>query len=130
RRHTRFSRDWSSDVCSSDLLRQPPRLGRGPETSQIEGRDAAQRVAGVEQHVLTPAAVQVTDEPVIAQLAGGLQNLGNVLGPSTAGPRLPVDVCVQAGLEIPDGLLQTLPGLLPPVHAQQAPGSDGPGERL
>src|SRR5690606_40021593 len=23
RRHTRFSRDWSSDVCSSDLLRRP-----------------------------------------------------------------------------------------------------------
>src|SRR5690606_39666518 len=23
RRHTRFSRDWSSDVCSSDLLRKP-----------------------------------------------------------------------------------------------------------
>src|SRR5215475_6918578 len=29
RRHTRFSRDWSSDVCSSDL-------GRGPES--IEGQ--------------------------------------------------------------------------------------------
>src|SRR5690606_39494130 len=26
RRHTRFSRDWSSDVCSSDLLR----VGRFP----------------------------------------------------------------------------------------------------
>src|SRR5690606_41190961 len=26
RRHTRFSRDWSSDVCSSDL---PPRAGYG-----------------------------------------------------------------------------------------------------
>src|SRR5690606_40016718 len=25
RRHTRFSRDWSSDVCSSDL--RPPALG-------------------------------------------------------------------------------------------------------
>src|SRR2546429_8353225 len=24
RRHTRCSRDWSSDVCSSDLLRQMP----------------------------------------------------------------------------------------------------------
>src|SRR5271165_6372277 len=24
RRHTRFSRDWSSDVCSSDLLRYRP----------------------------------------------------------------------------------------------------------
>src|SRR5690606_39949739 len=23
RRHTRFSRDWSSDVCSSDLVRRP-----------------------------------------------------------------------------------------------------------
>src|SRR5690606_40117204 len=23
RRHTRFSRDWSSDVCSSDLLTEP-----------------------------------------------------------------------------------------------------------
>src|SRR5690606_40137757 len=26
RRHTRFSRDWSSDVCSSDLSRKWPRL--------------------------------------------------------------------------------------------------------
>src|SRR5690554_3192177 len=28
RRHTRCGRDWSSDVCSSDLLRQ---RGRGPD---------------------------------------------------------------------------------------------------
>src|SRR5690606_40810696 len=27
RRHTRFSRDWSSDVCSSDLLQQQLALG-------------------------------------------------------------------------------------------------------
>src|SRR3712207_7680345 len=26
RRHTRYWRDWSSDVCSSDLLRADPRL--------------------------------------------------------------------------------------------------------
>src|SRR5690606_39745293 len=26
RRHTRFSRDWSSDVCSSDLVLQQDRL--------------------------------------------------------------------------------------------------------
>src|SRR5690606_40758277 len=25
-RHTRFSRDWSSDVCSSDLFPQGPRM--------------------------------------------------------------------------------------------------------
>src|SRR5690606_39818008 len=29
RRHTRFSRDWSSDVCSSDLGGKPPTPGRG-----------------------------------------------------------------------------------------------------
>src|SRR5690606_39817938 len=29
RRHTRFSRDWSSDVCSSDLLRQIVLLNQG-----------------------------------------------------------------------------------------------------
>src|SRR5690606_40139997 len=27
RRHTRFSRDWSSDVCSSDLKSLPSRIG-------------------------------------------------------------------------------------------------------
>src|SRR5690606_40246665 len=37
RRHTRFSRDWSSDVCSSDLLSIPDQVGdemilRGWET--------------------------------------------------------------------------------------------------
>src|SRR5690606_39421174 len=29
RRHTRFSRDWSSDVCSSDLLTDRVRLSFG-----------------------------------------------------------------------------------------------------
>src|SRR5690606_40236595 len=45
RRHTRFSRDWSSDVCSSDLvdggavgLRRPSR-GGGPVA--VRGDDAA-----------------------------------------------------------------------------------------
>src|SRR5690606_40152803 len=31
RRHTRFSRDWSSDVCSSDLTHRRNRLRRRPE---------------------------------------------------------------------------------------------------
>src|SRR5690606_39702943 len=30
RRHTRFSRDWSSDVCSSDLVRQKIDLRESP----------------------------------------------------------------------------------------------------
>src|SRR5690606_39352595 len=42
RRHTRFSRDWSSDVCSSDLLHRgpPPPIfvfGAGQKTAGEEG---------------------------------------------------------------------------------------------
>src|SRR5690606_39791973 len=37
RRHTRFSRDWSSDVCSSDLVTlstKDHRFGKGREISE------------------------------------------------------------------------------------------------
>src|SRR5690606_39499201 len=38
RRHTRFSRDWSSDVCSSDLEKgkRPPQLSDLRESGAIE----------------------------------------------------------------------------------------------
>src|SRR5207302_2831536 len=51
RRHTRFSRDWSSDVCSSDLFRfprsgpPPPSVGRlacpATQTGQSNNRKRA-----------------------------------------------------------------------------------------
>src|SRR5690606_40326156 len=43
RRHTRFSRDWSSDVCSSDLP-APPVGGTGRSIASVgilPGKDAA-----------------------------------------------------------------------------------------
>src|SRR5436309_5374319 len=48
RRHTRFSRDWSSDVCSSDLLPlefpqlrslSPPRQNLPPLAARLIGRE-------------------------------------------------------------------------------------------
>src|SRR5690606_40087130 len=33
RRHTRFSRDWSSDVCSSDLMPAVDRSGLQPDVN-------------------------------------------------------------------------------------------------
>src|SRR5690606_41114702 len=47
RRHTRFSRDWSSDVCSSDLLN----LGVGTGGFQILAQllDLVIRVEGAQQ---------------------------------------------------------------------------------
>src|SRR5690606_22480409 len=60
RRHTRFSRDWSSDVCSSDLLRRTSSgFGRGsfvrrPEEARCHGggRLMSPREANATQTVL------------------------------------------------------------------------------
>src|SRR5258707_8549950 len=49
RRHTRYWRDWSSDVCSSDLLGQRRELGWALHRDQIE--DAAERAG---EGVLAP----------------------------------------------------------------------------
>src|SRR5205809_5705122 len=46
RRHTRCSRDWSSDVCSSDLLDQL--LGRGEIIFQLEARLAEPRARRID----------------------------------------------------------------------------------
>src|SRR5436309_4049143 len=48
RRHTRFSRDWSSDVCSSDLFTRDPSTGEkvfyGDYLVNAQGEDV---VAGI-----------------------------------------------------------------------------------
>src|SRR2546429_1693820 len=41
RRHTRCSRDWSSDVCSSDLLQKPLST-----EYLVQARDAARKAVG------------------------------------------------------------------------------------
>src|SRR5690606_40428085 len=46
-RHTRFSRDWSSDVCSSDLERPHERRNRAARHISIER--ASRRSLGAEQ---------------------------------------------------------------------------------
>src|SRR2546422_4636266 len=55
RRHTRCSRDWSSDVCSSDLFRRDaagPGLPAPAEPHFARGRDhlGARRQARSEEH--------------------------------------------------------------------------------
>src|SRR5690606_39889138 len=43
RRHTRFSRDWSSDVCSSDLVRHGFELQRREERTRTARHDEHRR---------------------------------------------------------------------------------------
>src|SRR5690606_40427205 len=51
RRHTRFSRDWSSDVCSSDLLRRAADRGR----LRILANDRARQAVALPSLGLTAA---------------------------------------------------------------------------
>src|SRR5690606_39977451 len=65
RRHTRFSRDWSSDVCSSDLVasvfgRQLPNTdATHPEITQIGARPAAPPAAVVGPNLELRLAVRL-----------------------------------------------------------------------
>src|SRR5690606_40552987 len=60
RRHTRFSRDWSSDVCSSDLARLLKSLdARPPRPELLLVRNADDQMA----------LATLSREPEIAQLA-------------------------------------------------------------
>src|SRR5690606_40355632 len=71
RRHTRFSRDWSSDVCSSDLIEQ--RVDQYLaliELQQFGGRYPAQLSGGQRQRVALARAlifapdIVLMDEPL------------------------------------------------------------------
>src|SRR5690606_11424360 len=46
RRHTRFSRDWSSDVCSSDLIVTPNKKANSASMEYTESLRAARRQGG------------------------------------------------------------------------------------
>src|SRR5690606_40393844 len=62
RRHTRFSRDWSSDVCSSDLARelQQVLVSIHPSSDQLE---AAEDEKGIE-HVGLAVVSNELDLPI------------------------------------------------------------------
>src|SRR5690606_40432998 len=77
RRHTRFSRDWSSDVCSSDLA-QMPMIAYQRESKFRAYVDASFQAAGI-----TPDVIMEFDshEAVKAMVAAGF---GVAMMPSSA----------------------------------------------
>src|SRR5690606_39813155 len=75
RRHTRFSRDWSSDVCSSDLYGQVGKdevrhvdlvapTGRDEAAAGVQGAEAGIRGGGIEVAAGPAAGVEaeLTDD--------------------------------------------------------------------
>src|SRR5256885_15379579 len=70
RRHTRLQGDWSSDVCSSDLVHPGQYLNEGTELTTLQGVDAAANVdftvaqaVAAELHAGEPVAVYAADDP-------------------------------------------------------------------
>src|SRR3712207_7451300 len=47
RRHTRYWRDWSSDVCSSDLYFTPEQISSGALDPLIDAQAASIKAAGI-----------------------------------------------------------------------------------
>src|SRR3712207_7526782 len=67
RRHTRYWRDWSSDVCSSDLRDRP---GRGEAEAGVAGVVGLHREFPREEPALADRA-RVRIEPQRERLIGG-----------------------------------------------------------
>src|SRR5258707_15328499 len=73
RRHTRYWRDWSSDVCSSDLLLRAVALPQDRGLVGAHRQVAVDAVsAGVERAVLEPADRGVAGEAGVLDLGVGL----------------------------------------------------------
>src|SRR5690606_40426341 len=79
RRHTRFSRDWSSDVCSSDLnldfmkIKSPSLIGVDISSSSVKMVELSKVGKGkgsfrVERYVIEPLAVHAMQDGSIVDL--------------------------------------------------------------
>src|SRR3989475_9124867 len=79
RRHTRFDRDWSSDVCSADLLAAALGIEFGALVVGQRGTDAAQLHAAAAQ--LTLVAVHAFGNRAVCRQA----------------PALGIGACIDAG---------------------------------
>src|SRR5690606_39276998 len=92
RRHTRFSRDWSSDVCSSDLAV----AGEGEVGDRADGRlrcAVTQLLAGVDdllERTLERDPVAVEEGADVVDL--GLLGVGHQIGRASCRGRIIVAV--------------------------------------
>src|SRR5690606_3936904 len=92
RRHTRFSRDWSSDVCSSDLIAGAPDFL--PYAADVHRyfrmlADATPRVRvvtiGTSEEGREMIAVAVADEKLLDDLEANRARLAQLADPRTLG---------------------------------------------
>src|SRR5690606_4279717 len=113
RRHTRFSRDWSADVCSSDLGRRRDRRHRRPAgAAPARGRsmsdDRTLALAGLAQALKQVRRIAETGQADAAVLATSLESVFHTDAPSVEAVYGGVDG-VRPGLRLLHGYLNNLP---------------------
>src|SRR5690606_39534557 len=95
RRHRRFSRDWSPDVCSSDLRADPVLVRAAPAWAEAIGTigDPPLQVLGSRSPLQIRAALRERDGgPIVVLTDLDLQALGDDLLARAAGRRVhPLD---------------------------------------
>src|SRR6267142_3161859 len=74
RRHTRLTCDWSTDVCSSDLIDRAPER-RGARGDRLGRHDALE----AELHVLRGDRIAVVKAQPLAQIEGPALAVGGLL---------------------------------------------------
>src|SRR5690606_39496903 len=67
RRHTRFSRDWSSDVCSSDLPLEPGEVKRRHRQRAADGLPNLDGTPPNERPAILLSPVQAAVEEIFAE---------------------------------------------------------------
>src|SRR3990172_6241677 len=80
RRHTRCSRDWSSDVCSSDLHGRPPRCAQGGAGARQEEEPRPRDRLEEQRDARGVVGLGITDALMLDAI-GWIILLGLVLGP-------------------------------------------------
>src|SRR5690606_8038266 len=95
RRHTRFSRDWSSDVCSSDLYRLKRKLlGKPMHSEQLE-----------HERLGKPTALAVFASDNLSSSAYATEEILHVLVPAVGIAAFSLVMPLTAGLLVVLGLL-------------------------
>src|SRR5438067_6180978 len=98
RRHTRSKRDWSSDVCSSDLVRRGAEPGFARARSPPPARDVKEKEGGPGRRrasFLAPAG-RAGDRPAGNLAPGGRGRPGQSASGSWLPPELDVEACLRA----------------------------------
>src|SRR3712207_1118201 len=106
RRHTRYWRDWSSDVCSSDLVKGPKGeltvpVGRGVEVRQDDGNVVVDRASDTPEHRAMHGLTRSLIQNAVTGVTDGFTKTLVIQGVGYRGALQGQDISLQVGYSHP-----------------------------